>query len=1259
MSYADHVLSRGSSDAHSPHHHPLRDHPSIRQSPSPASTHMSVDNNEVQDLSRKSSSSSDRNSSFRGSPSAASSASRSLTPVHLRKPLDHHRPITPTAPSSLRDRPSYSPYPSSSPAVGSGSMPPPAHSNRHESLTPVDSAVGSGRPEYYSRLATPVGSTSSKSTHEQLRSSPVVSRHPPPRTPVGSTSIQGVPPPPPLVSTPNQMSSMYQVSPKGSHASSGKSSDPNRPSGGSITQGTPVMVYGASGPQMIMSSQNIRFAHHQPSPAGSGPPPGPSGYPRGSYEPLLKQMPQMGPEAMGSITLGTPVHPGKKGDDRPSPHQQQIPPKIMKGHPVYDQMVPEPWVMRSSPTNMAMMRAQQQQVHSEYASRLAAAERDRQMERHQKEMEAVLSQSQIMTDYNTAKSHHNKPGDPHPHHPSSAHHHQQQQRGHPDGHPHPSQNPLQNQLLIDFNTSKQMVSRRGSDGEETMIRGSQMDRRGSKDGGGVRLSPHQLQGRPSSDQPPAIYTPYSSASSHGPSNFPQHMNPGSVHHLQPPPGGSRSTSSSPSGPPSDAMSRSFAGRYTPDQRSISQISPNSNRGPPGDTSSGQTSSHSPHHRMPTGPPQMYPPFTSGANFGKGGHPSVSYVQSGHHLPPHHPQDHLGHGRSSVPSYPPGTIGRYPPESLRSITPTTENERSVRQNVIHVPQQQWAHQPPPGSQSSKQQQVMGSVIQTAKSGSDRRPEAVSPVGHSHQYMMPHKKQMSQQQHPVHQQYLQSSAGAGLGSHDAFQTLVNAAAAQQSLIVPGRDDPKSRMHEQQSVRSAHHPSAGPSRDQRQQQQQQTQSHPSQLFSALSYKTSPPKEGPYPPEAEKEMARDRVRQIYMSQVAPTHISPHDVHSLSSRSRSGSEVGSRVPTAHDYVYKHPADGTRRGEAEHPEKRRGSGESVVSGDLPSSHLRPRGHLEHDEGSTILSRSFEKDIPSSKSVNPVQFTTGNLIDAIIAKSLAPPGLPADRQVMVEKDKMDRISMGYPQGPSPPVISVVSGSQKRPSAEMRDGENESAMSQKLVIDIPNSGSGGVHRTLTSRYPVPTAPGHPEYQSVIFKASRESSEEKIRKTPDDSSEERPTRTESRDSRNSTGTPGNLVIVDGQDSKSSTPKPEAITSTTPTPVLVMTDSGEVNRPDSVSSSLSPPPAKVPRMESFESSRPEVKSTPVDSQVSQSSTGLKTPSPNDGSSGATTSSAQGSSQERMPPSSTAVSSSGTVTSEAANKTASSSSSPEPSSKT
>lgn len=479
------------------------------------------------------------------------------------------------------------------------------------------------------------------------------------------------------------------------------------------------------------------------------------------------------------------------------------------------------------------------------------------------------------------------------------------------------------------------------------------------------------------------------------------------------------------------------------------------------------------------PTSMYSPYSITTSGGQ--------QQSMAHLPPHVQASMIQAERERMErGFAPSSIqqGQRSYPDSRSLTPTSEHDRLVMARGSNVIQSaapgQWT---PTGLIKGA-----GGVIQSTKCPPqsnipNRGQEQQQYIGPSYH---PHKKAYMHHSSPGQQQQHSPAMGHHAPGHgppgtsvmfartnDAFQTLVDAAAAQQSLAVPGqgqgpRQGPQSSSQQQpdhhgsrivptsqqgQMLYSALNFVGGQKSPGQQQQQQQniSKDHGQQNISV-------PRNVPLDRRAmdSNEVARDRIRQLFVggNEIPDSHPRPGhglDVRTMAQQSRPGHDyhgskpIGQLAPPQQQQAQQFINPGQRKGSPPGP-----TPPSTVLIPRPSSIAAPMAtNTGHDEAARLFSRSFEKDSNSinTKAPSAQGFTAANLIDAIITHQInntvsnaTPPAVPIQPPPP---------SSGVPttfSGGLPPVTLASTGSNpamvgsvtpvSRPSSNVSSGQRSS-------------------------------------------------------------------------------------------------------------------------------------------------------------------------------------------------------------------------------
>jgi hypothetical protein len=351
----------------------------------------------------------------------------------------------------------------------------------------------------------------------------------------------------------------------------------------------------------------------------------------------------------------------------------------------------------------------------------------------------------------------------------------------------------------------------------------------------------------------------------------------------------------------------------------------------------------------------------------------------------HPGSHSG------PIYTPSTgdnRSMYPPGMMdpRSIPPTSSSSpvaNQARQNVI----QGWSGKPPPGT----------SVIQMSSKpmSSPRGNEA----GMSHQRNEVPSPQSMQRKVLGPSPIFNPSAPPAL---DNFQTLVNAAAAQQTLPVPGQEQKHMQMHDRRMMPNPYAPKEMDSRSPRPSEQGR------QVDSRDDRRPSSRPDGSWSDIDPNKPARDRIRQIFMAvpnpeeqrqrqmeierQIAisratglPHHpgipgMTPEAALAYTQhRMREAQFQMEQNARDHQHLLHLHESGQLGGPRR---EQRGSPPDDGRYRPPPMTLSRQQKAELDnEASRIFSQSFQKDPSPSQGTSSQRFTTGNLIDAIITHQI--------------------------------------------------------------------------------------------------------------------------------------------------------------------------------------------------------------------------------------------------------------------------------------
>ncbi|KAG8200653.1 hypothetical protein JTE90_022274 [Oedothorax gibbosus] len=355
---------------------------------------------------------------------------------------------------------------------------------------------------------------------------------------------------------------------------------------------------------------------------------------------------------------------------------------------------------------------------------------------------------------------------------------------------------------------------------------------------------------------------------------------------------------------------------------------------------------------------MYPP----ANYqGSGSH--YNHVPAGyqpadsrylHHRPPSTPMDRT---RSPSGAESPLSAGYAQHPGKRSPSLTLA---SGRQNVIHR-SITWGTGKP-------------SVIQAPQSASPRtsemRTETVSPAGN--------RKSTPSPRHP--QPIIYPSVPPS--GHDAFNTLVNAAVAQPSLVVPkdGKGSPNTNVHSRQDVRSPRdRPVVEGLEKSLIDMHQRPRSYTDSVHSLAAHERGRNSE---PSPSEQQQMNDRYSSSY--DLSRDHRMVDKQQMLGNNQPSTLRLGNMRETFSKEQFERQL---RQNSASVPRDRAylkkedercrpGSSESHPSYPNPS----PQPTDLDNEASKIFSQSFQKDAPRSNS-SPRGFTAANLIDAIITRQI--------------------------------------------------------------------------------------------------------------------------------------------------------------------------------------------------------------------------------------------------------------------------------------
>lgn len=360
---------------------------------------------------------------------------------------------------------------------------------------------------------------------------------------------------------------------------------------------------------------------------------------------------------------------------------------------------------------------------------------------------------------------------------------------------------------------------------------------------------------------------------------------------------------------------------------------------------------------------MYPP----ANYQGSSGPHYNHVSSGyqpvdsrylHHRPPSTPMDRT-RSPSGAESPLSAGYGQHPGKRSPSLALA-----SGRQNVIHR-SITWGTGKP-------------SVIQAPQSASprtqDMRTETVSPASI--------RKSTPSPRHP--QPILYPSVPPS--GHDAFNTLVNAAVAQPSLVVPkdGKGSPNTNVHSRQEVRSPRDRPVveGLEKsliDMHQRPRSYTDSvhslaahergrnsEPSPSEQQMNDRYSNSMHNSYDLSREQRMA-EKQQMLVNDQPSTLRLgNMRETFSKEQFERQLRQNNASVPRDRSYSKK-----------EDERCRSGSSESQTQ-NYPSP--SPQQADLDNEASKIFSQSFQKDAPRSNS-SPRGFTAANLIDAIITRQI--------------------------------------------------------------------------------------------------------------------------------------------------------------------------------------------------------------------------------------------------------------------------------------
>jgi len=318
------------------------------------------------------------------------------------------------------------------------------------------------------------------------------------------------------------------------------------------------------------------------------------------------------------------------------------------------------------------------------------------------------------------------------------------------------------------------------------------------------------------------------------------------------------------------------------------------------------------------------------------------------------------GRDSSPSPlrpPPPGMMMYTP-SLHGVVETGQPQL-LRQNVIQGggPGATWhpsLHPPPPphGVKGPSGLPPQSSVIQTVKSTN------ISPREHGGS---PHAQRASPQ--PQHRKTIGPTSIFN-PALDNFQTLVNAAAAQQAVPVP----PSGEKQRMLLVKSE-----SPSRS-------QASDRPGPQSSRDIWTSA----GPDPNDPSRQ-ARDRIRQIFLTTSAEQQQQEQSKQtSQGDKSRRSPQEPERSSTDRsgrptDHYRPHPMLSHIRSSGSSSVSSRTSLSSTTSAD----HLDSRQAAFNEEASRLLSQSFQKDGGGGGGGVGTggRLTTGNLIDAIITHQI--------------------------------------------------------------------------------------------------------------------------------------------------------------------------------------------------------------------------------------------------------------------------------------
>ncbi|GBM26118.1 Nuclear receptor corepressor 1 [Araneus ventricosus] len=444
---------------------------------------------------------------------------------------------------------------------------------------------------------------------------------------------------------------------------------------------------------------------------------------------------------------------------------------------------------------------------------------------------------------------------------------------------------------------------------------------------------------------------------------------------------------------------------------------------------------------------MYPP----ANYQGGSGPHYNHVPSGYQTADsryvHHRSQNAQIDRTRSPSGVESPLSAgYPHPGKRSPSLALA---SGRQNVI-----QNVHR------SITWGTVKPSVIQAPQSASSRTPdmrtETISPATV--------RKSTPSPRHPQPMLY----PSVPPSGHDAFNTLVNAAVAQPSLIVPkdGKGSPTSNAHSRQEVKSPRdRPVVEGLEKTLMDMHQRPRSYAESGHNLSSHERSRSNE-PSPPEQLGESHRyqssvhssyDLSREQRMSEKQmlmndqPSTLRLGNMREPFSREQFERQMRqTNVSASRDRAY---------GKKEEERCRSGSSESQTP-NYPSP--SPQQSDLENEASKIFSQSFQKDAPRSNS-SPRGFTAANLIDAIITRQI---NQNPDTPAVTKSSSMDIFGQyhpGYEGSKTPPKSSTKMNSRTEVVTIDDEPENEKTSSWP-----ERSNSHGRSPPVSSSNPMPGVP-----------------------------------------------------------------------------------------------------------------------------------------------------------------------------------------------